>query len=113
MNMERFGKLYDMLMTLPTSAPFDMKIYGDPVNLKHQCATPACAIGWYARLFPEDGLIQSGGIMYVDGRAGYYAIAACFRISPEDVEELFGSHLDGKSPKQIAARVKTFVEERS
>ena len=42
MNLERFGKLYDMLMTLPEDAPFDMGTFGTP-----QCGTPAWAAGWY------------------------------------------------------------------
>ena len=114
MNIERFGKLYDMLMSLPDNTPFDMNSWGVPLDLKHECATPACAIGWYARLFPEDGLrLHPGGLLnHIDGPAGFKAIAECFSIDTDEADNLFGSQWAGQTAREVAARVKEFIEAR-
>ena len=115
MNIERFGKLYDMLMSLPNTAPFDMNTWGMPLDLRHECATPACAIGWYARLFPEDGLhLHQGGLIgHISGPAGFAAIAACFDIHYDEAEYLFGAQRDSKSAREVAWRVEAFIKART
>lgn len=113
MNLERFGKLYDMLMTLPRSAPFDMHTYGSDVDLTNECATTACAMGWYARAFPEDGLQQmQSSIVDQCGNTGFSAAAKCLGISWDDANYLFHYDWGPETPKQVAARVKAFVESR-
>lgn len=102
MHPERFGKLYDMLMTLPDVLPFWMD------------SSHACAVGWYARAYPADGLtvISAGVLRDARGRENAEAISKVFRISPDAAKSLFYGRW-GDTPKQVAARVRQFVESRT
>jgi hypothetical protein len=127
MNKKRLLKLADYLETVPRKR-FNMdhwasaKFCGKPKEPEHECGTSACALGWACTIpsFKRAGLkfIECGSNFWThidlvpdfEGSTGYGAAASLFGIRYSQAEWLFSPESPARTPKQVAKRIRKFVE---
>lgn len=133
MNKERLLTLANFLETVPELA-FNMRKWeASPAtkpegSTQGECGFAGCAIGWaaHAQLYPGLTLVSWPGYEYLEavvpsfeGELNWLAIDRLFGFAPVDHdarenegERLFlrRSYLSDPTPKQVAKRIRKFVE---
>lgn len=116
MNKERLIKLAEHLETKVPANRFDMGRWGmlalGATSLV-ECDSAACALGWATTVpeFRKEGLKLASGMVFLGNLTGYEAASALFGITESQASALFhGLNREHEEPKDVAERIRTFVE---
>lgn len=116
---QRLAKLATFLYSVPRKH-FDIRRWAtDGFNASAPaCGTTACAVGWSAELFKDDGFylarpnaFRTTMVPHYHGVTNWEAVTALFGISRRNAVSLFSYfHKPDIGPRQVAKNIKHFLK---
>ena len=116
MNTERLLKLASALEQVVKPEHFHLRTWASAGFDTLECGSVACAVGWYATLFPNEGLSVSVGT--VNGGmydTAWWHVESHFELCPDEAQWLFDPEnyvnrsLPMDDPHVVASEIRRFI----